>query len=485
MRFPGVRRQLAGIGIVVVAFTTMVVPAAAAAPPNELVLGVMAADLVVAVGGPRTEPALTLTSSREANLADEIWTFDVDPGSALQVVAGYDSRCESPHAGRLVCADTDQSIFEGRAQEYVTAEVRPVKGAKIGATARITATLSGTEMSGSEQSGSELKPISTTFKAVVGGKADLADASPAVKGRLGAAVRLPLKVRNAGSTTVTGFAAFFLGSPSLPTTTKYRNCTYDGDILRTCRFDRRLRAKRTYGTTLPAKVLRDVYSPGSIWQSVTWSTAAEFDALVRSKEDEYGIKRGVPGKGGLLKLGLAPTTAAKPQTDVRPDNDNGGPEVELSQNNGADLQALGSRVTGVTGAVVAVTVGARNNGPAVVGDHQYDEREWLFVTVTVPPGTTAVTVDRRCMPSDGKHIDWDTIWEHGGEPGAPAYICVTAGGEDGSFDVGESDTAWLDLRIDTVITGASGRVALDVDPRWGNDPKRANNTAALVVNPIP
>jgi LPXTG-motif cell wall-anchored protein len=49
--------------------------------------------------------------------------------------------------------------------------------------------------------------------------------------------------------------------------------------------------------------------------------------------------------------------------------------------------------------------------------------------------------------------------------------------------VDERDTVDFGLRIDEVVPDATGTISLDVVTRWGNDPKKGNNTAKLIVNP--
>jgi LPXTG-motif cell wall-anchored protein len=95
----------------------------------------------------------------------------------------------------------------------------------------------------------------------------------------------------------------------------------------------------------------------------------------------------------------------------------------------------------------------------------------------VPPGTTAVSVPRRCHVFDGENLPGSS------EPGKPRYVCVV----DNVVPVGATQSWEFELRLDR--EGESkGSVRANEPMTWtnGNEPdlKPANDQADVVVNAV-
>jgi LPXTG-motif cell wall-anchored protein len=258
--------------------------------------------------------------------------------------------------------------------------------------------------------------------------------------------------------------------------TKHSNCTYAGDELRTCRFDQALSAGGTYAATLNYRLRPDALAPSREHGEVLWLTAAEFEDFV-ALLDHRGITIGSPGTGGALELAETPgpLRAGRVQADTDPENNWSSLSVDVQGRNGADLAAVGDTLTGAAGAVVTASVGMTNLGPATLHGGRSGEPLTQF-DVVVPAGTTAVDVPDDCAPFDGT----DTTGEPG-TPGAPQYRCPSS-----TFIlVGATQTIDLKLRIDRVISNASGSVRINAPCEcsgWRGDTDARNDLARIWLN---
>ncbi|MEU6276316.1 hypothetical protein ABZ871_28480 [Streptomyces populi] len=172
-----------------------------------------------------------------------------------------------------------------------------------------------------------------------------------------------------------------------------------------------------------------------------------------------------PGKGPELKLVPRPdsTPPGKPQSrDL-------GPAYTVDTT--ADIEAVGASVEGRQGDVVTMQVGYRDNGPAGVrtwtGTEPLEDPS-VVTTVTIPPGTTAVRVPKRCWAESSRES----------EPGGRSYHCR---GENNDWWVGSGERlVWsFDLRIDKVSALKPGKVSLEVLRE--SDSNTRNDTAAIIV----
>jgi uncharacterized membrane protein YgcG len=149
-------------------------------------------------------------------------------------------------------------------------------------------------------------------------------------------------------------------------------------------------------------------------------------------------------------------------------------ELDIHAKNTADFAAVGASVKGDKGKTVQVTVGARNNGPALIYDRSGGEGIG-GLRVTFPAGVTVTKIPSGC------ELDSRT-----GVAGHGPYDCGTSYVEAPGYQV--LDT--FSVRLDDQLLNVKGSVALDnelsditgkpVTFPW--DHNSADNTAAIVFN---
>jgi len=284
----------------------------------------------------------------------------------------------------------------------------------------------------------------------------------------GGKVALPFPVRNSGRTVAHGAVLSFAKPEVAEFGAKYRNCQYtDWWVL--CTFDSDLAAGKDYAPADPPAltVRADSPAPRSFHGFYQWATPA--DAEIEWL-DEFRKLHPVRGTGGELRLvEQAPKLRTNAQTDTNELDNAAGYTLGVTGVNVGDDAAVGATVTGAVGSTVPVTVGLKNLGPARIGlfDGVADA-----VTVTVPKGTTAVTVSDECLPEVNGEPDGDNP----GKPGASVYQCYTD--RTNVIEVGQTYTWQLGLRIDV---GGEAVGTVSVDPR--EHANRDNDTAKLIVNP--
>jgi hypothetical protein len=285
----------------------------------------------------------------------------------------------------------------------------------------------------------------------------VAGASQELSAAVGGQFEVTLSVTNTGATPVDGGAVYLATTAGFEATEQFSNCTYLSDQPRACTFDQTLEPGKSYRIVLPYRVRSDTAAPGSVDGQFQWMTKAEFATV------NHGL--GTPGSGATLpvqegeKLGESTSGAWQ---DLR---------VWVTGENGADLAAVGATVSGVVGDVVNAAVGVRNNGPATL-DWTMTGSSPGVVVVTIPAGTSAVSVPGRCSLAT---VDDRT------QPDGVQYICETAN----LFRVGTTTTWTFPLKIDKVVVGAAGSV--EVNPacqcqRYDKDLDKSNNKALLALN---
>lgn len=147
--------------------------------------------------------------------------------------------------------------------------------------------------------------------------------------------------------------------------------------------------------------------------------------------------------------------------------------------NTADFQAVGDTATGAKGEHVTVDLGFRNNGPAwVTGTSGGDPRSVGAVEFLVPPGTRVTKVPDGCY---GFSVDRKK--GYGEEPGAPLYVC-----DQGTYilEDARADLPFV-LLVERDVENAKGRIKVTSTYYGGldgHDKKPANDSAAVVVNPV-
>ncbi|SDT04447.1 Ig-like domain-containing protein [Actinoplanes derwentensis] len=290
-------------------------------------------------------------------------------------------------------------------------------------------------------------PAQAATRPLVAGQPAQVSAAP------GGVVHAPISVKNIGDTAVDGTGLWY-GLPSgYATPDRYSNCLYSifGE-LNSCRFDQVLEPGKTYRVDLPLIVPADRYAPGALTIRFDWMTGRDYDIVVGKDRPA--------GTGEPLRL-VEDTAPGTPEVTSWQTI-----QVGVTGQQGADLAVTGAKASGAVGDVVQVKASVRNNGPATL-DWPYDGPTPGLVVVTIPPGSTVVTVPSNCKAeTDGR------------------YACEAPR----RFKVGTAYGFTFGLRIDRVIRDASGRV--EVNPactcaRFDADLDRSNDIAELVLNPSP
>lgn len=393
--------------------------------------------------------------------------FDASGLAGVATIADDDdSDCTEETATRLVCSVWFPVDLDSDGQGVFDIMVKAAAGAKPGATGTLKATLTATG----------IEPVTREAAVRVAKGVDLAAGDEvSVRAEPGGTFDAPLTVRNAGRSTVDGVTVMFHGDFALRAGRTFSNCTYVGDRPWSCTFDQRLAPGKTYRLTVPYRLRADAYAPGSEYSQAQWLTPAEHeDHLAYLTQRGYDI--GKPGNGGVLALTAVAKTLRAPQTDTNPDNNWSNLEVTVTGKQGADLIAVGDRVAGAVGTEVTATVGVRNEGPATI-DWGRSGEHIAHISVTVPPGSTVLTVPPGCRQT----VDGAVDWEQPVRPGAGAYVCFSGY----LLQAGTATTFDFGLRIDTVIPNAAGAITVNEPCEcsyFQDDLDLSNNRAALLIN---
>ncbi|MFU8850891.1 LPXTG cell wall anchor domain-containing protein [Micromonospora sp. SL1-18] len=461
------RRWLAGIGVAGAFVAASATPAAAVEPATQL--GVFMNDITIAAGTAGKVASPRLNASKPVIVRGLTVRYDYTGlAGKVKLTPEIDTECTSPEQNVLVCQDR----FEVGLEEWAygglfRVAVAPTDSAKDGDSGKLKTTVSA--------DGFDAVTDESTVR--IGEGVDLA-AGPRTELSLrpGKSFTTPLKVTNAGETTVKGATAIFSNDYGLNAGKHNSNCTYVGDELRTCQFKDEIPAGTTLSATLPYVLGADSFAPGFKAGEIQWMTPAEFEDF-QVYLDHHGITIGEPGTDGELTLAKAGAkmTANAVQADTQPDNNWSSLQVTVTGKNSTDLEALGAKLTGKAGDTVKATVGVRNNGPATL-DYSRGDSSVTYMALDVPEGTTAVEVPQNCMPANGDK------WGEPGKPGARHYFCYL----DPFLKAGDTATLDFTLRIDKVIANATGLVKINVpckcDGGFYKDLKPANDTAKIVVN---
>jgi LPXTG-motif cell wall-anchored protein len=315
-------------------------------------------------------------------------------------------------------------------------------------------------------------PVTRTATVRIGERAGLTSGDTArdTSAPVGGSLDVPLTVTNTGSAPIRGTGLYSYAQYAFEARTQYSNCYYVGGEMRGCRFDQTLEPGATYRLTVPFRVRRDTYAPSDQYGQWQWMTADEFADQQRFIEHGGFEPLGTPGKGGVLRLTRLATAKAEPPQAL-PEFVADDMKVAVTGKQSTDLAAVGDTAAGPKGAIVTVSVGLRNNGPATI-DRTRINPAYSIARVFVPAETTAVRVPNNCAPTtaDGV-VDINNY----GAPGAARYTCVEAL----LLKVGQTSTGDFGLRIDKVVSGARGAVAVGAPADQLN---KADDNAAIVIN---
>ncbi|MFE6888671.1 hypothetical protein [Streptomyces sp. NPDC057694] len=268
----------------------------------------------------------------------------------------------------------------------------------------------------------------------------------------------PVGFRNTGGMAADGAVLRFHGSRGLSFPDSYGNCAYkkttDGSLLHQgtdaiCTFSGSYAAGAAYTLAEPLKVatadfaLRDIVNYG-------FSAVAPAKAKALLDDDGY-----TPGTGAPLTLKEATGTAPADYTRYA--------ELDLPTTNAYDLVLTGASAKGAVGDTVDAEIGFRNDGPGWISALR-SGGESIGFTVEVPEGAKVTKAPDRCR--------FTTLDEN-----VKGYLCWVSTPllEDAKLSFP------FELRIDKVVPGAKGKVAL---PGWDdkNESDKSNNTAWIVLN---
>ncbi|MDY7085784.1 MAG: hypothetical protein SYR96_11825 [Actinomycetota bacterium] len=379
--------------------------------------------------------------------------------------AGHPNNCSVDIADlhELTCGAAVDLLTPAGVDSAVVGYVQVAAGATAGLTATLTATMTVKGYA----------PVKRTAKLVVGEGVTLTAAGPELdrSAAPGATIDTPLTITNSSTVPAEGVAIGASVQYAFESRTQFSNCTYLDGVLTSCLFPQTLAPGATYRVTLPMRVRKDTAAPSEQYAGWQWMTDEEFaDARQYISKGGFG-PLGPAGRGGVLRLTEVATAKAGPPQALT-NYAAHGMKLTVTGKQSTDLAAVGASARGKKGAVVTVPARVRNNGPAAL-DQTRVNRDWQRVRFYVPAGTTAVKVPELCAPmtSSGKVDE-----TRRGEPGELRYSCDSFSllkvGGDLTFDFG--------LRIDKVVTGARGAVAVGAPAEELN---KANNTAAIVINP--
>lgn len=270
--------------------------------------------------------------------------------------------------------------------------------------------------------------------------------------------KAPVGLRNTGSMPAEGAVLRFHGSRGVFFPDSFGNCAYSevttGPLLRQgtdviCTFPDTIDAGAAYALAEPLKVktadfaLHDVFT-----YSFTAVPPSEAAGLRAAKDYQQG-------NGVDLEL--------KQVSDADPADYSKYADLDLPTTNTYDLELTGAALDAEAGDTVTAELGFRNNGPAWISALRSGGEPFSF-TVEVPEGATVTKAPEKCGET--------TIAE--GEKGYRCWVSTPL--------LEDAELGFpFELRVDKVVEGAKGEVAL---PEWDNpfDSDQKNNSAWIVLN---
>ncbi|MET9353654.1 hypothetical protein ABZY14_11725 [Streptomyces sp. NPDC006617] len=296
-----------------------------------------------------------------------------------------------------------------------------------------------------------------TVDVLVGGPELLKKKLPAEPAgfRPGDTYRAPLGFRNVGSVPAHGVVLRFAGTRGLSFPESYDNCSYaeehKDNLIRyrqvaLCTFEGEFLHGMAYELSEPVKVKTADFALGDIFTYGFDAVGAEAADALRS--------------GAGHRQGTGRTLTLEPVESGHVSDYSKYAEIDLPTQNTYDLDLTGARVAGEQGETVTVDVRMSNHGPAWIGSLRAGG-EPLGFSVQIPEG--ASVVDSPCRPVNDETPD--------------VYRCFA----DTPFLEDDARTFPFKLRIDKVVAGAKGKIALpEYDNPWEGDP--SNDTGWIVLN---
>ncbi|MFD6191076.1 hypothetical protein [Streptomyces sp. NPDC060275] len=265
----------------------------------------------------------------------------------------------------------------------------------------------------------------------------------------------PLGFRNVGSMPAQGVVLRFVGTRGLSFPESYDNCSYaeenKDNLIRyrqvaLCTFEGEFLHGMAYELSEPVEVKTADFALGDIFTYGFEAAGVETADALRA--------------GAGHRRGTGRTLTLEPVESGHVGDYSKYAEIDLPTQNTYDLDLTGARVPGEQGETVTVDVRMSNHGPAWIGSLRAGG-EPLDFTVQIPEGATVV--ESPCEPLDDQN---------------PAVYRCSA---DTPFLEDDERSFPFKLRIDKVVAGAKGRIALpDYDNPWEGDP--SNDTGWIVLN---
>ncbi|MBY8886915.1 hypothetical protein K7472_18925 [Streptomyces sp. PTM05] len=473
---PNPARRAAALGVAVAASAacalTGVTPAAAATAPAEPVITVHT-PLPVAV--PTTssvafqqavQPSLDLTTTASSLNAQATLTIDARKVAKIATVT-FSDNC-TVHDYVASCSEMffESGLTPTMGLGTVTQmSLGPRKGVKPGASA--TYTVSGT---------ADTAKITGATGTVQAGGAAFDETQPANHTglKVGSTVSEPIRFTNLGDRPATATEVGLVLSPGLEFAQRYSNCHYSaasGQVFEAalCTFPGTFRVGET--AELADQVKLKVEST-AYYTYLDTVVAPQGDPSQSWLTGGRTWKQGTGKALGLKVITAGHTTSAPPSTVQLAEAGSHGDYriTSLQAVNTADFAVTGASAKAAQGSTVKLSFSMVDHGPATIYDRS---GEGFGVKVTPPPGTTIVGSSAACQP----YTEGDpTVTAHG------PYEC----GTDYLVPAGHVWNFSLTLRVDQVITGAKGSVAMDWSPQAGwrppFDPNPKDDSAVLALN---
>jgi hypothetical protein len=459
-------RRAAGAGVLALA---LLATAAAPAAAQDAELDLHFPDLLIGADSLGATDRVTLYPSEPMTLNNTKVVLDFTDLAGIAKVTATDTDCVT--AGSvLTCTEIWPLHLYGPTSILPELTVVPLAGAVLGAEGDVVVSV--------EADG--FPKASHTAKIKIAEGVDVAAGEDYIELQVGVgqAFSRVLPVSNVGDKPVTGTVAVFYGDYAISAGAQFSNCTYARGELTSCSFGETLDVGANYRTNqpVPFAIRSDTRAPSTQGMEVRWMTQAEFDRLLEEVNPDFFGTKGTGAKLTLEKVASQAKALQQEQVDVAPNNNWATYIVSVTGDNKTDLAAIGDSASGAVGDEVVVDFGVKNLGPATTDRGRSGELV-AIVQLTVPTGTTAITVPEDCMPV----VDGTPQWDEGGKPGARNYRCDTSW----FLLAGDDVTYPLTLRIDTATPNAKGSVKLAGSGGEEDvvDHNASNDLADIVINP--
>ena len=453
----------------VAAFTGTLAPPASAGQAAAPQVEVFLPDVLIAAGSVGTEVNALAGASEFVELENLVLKVDFSDLDGVAKVGVDPVFCDV--AGSVASCDLGDVILDPVAALEPVFEVVPAVGAAAGASGKWKATISA----------DGLDPTSMESTVTVAEGVDLGVPQDTVEvtGTSGNTLPLSFEVNNVGEKAADGAVVLVFGDYPVSGAKQYSNCTFLNGALTSCTFDEQLEVGAGYTTNeVPLKLRSDTFAPSTTSGELVWLTKAEFELFKKIFEPDFLGSPGTGEKLSLVENASLNKRSAPPQTDIDGTNNGVTLDITVEGENGVDLAAVGGSASGAVTQVVTLNLGLHNVGPATIDFIRSDEPAGFF-DLALPPGSSLAEMPARCiaMKQIGDVPDRDP------DEGNLLARFIRCSNESRLFVVGTDWTIPVKLRIDQVITGATGTVTVVTkECACRPDTNPANNAANVVLN---